>query len=100
MNLGPPNVRTRRPKLIAMEHDRYAPDMRSEDVRRLCGDILDWKVDAILASGATLSDLEVAIAWLTGENDVMGKQRAPLEGAAASVYDLLARGEDFPGDED
>ncbi|HXQ15126.1 MAG TPA: hypothetical protein VN814_10950 [Caulobacteraceae bacterium] len=83
-----------------MEHDPYSRDLRSDDVRRLCGDILGWKVDAILASGVTLPDLEIAVAWLTGGNEVMGKQRSPLEGAAASVYDLLASGEDFPGDDD
>jgi hypothetical protein len=70
------------------------------EVRRLCGEILDWKVDAIVTSGATHADVAKAVAWLTGESDVMGEARAPLEGKAAIVYDLLAAGEDFAGDED
>ena len=69
-------------------------------VRRLCGDILDWKVDAIVSSGATHADVAKAVAWLTGESDVMGKSRSTLEGKAAVVYDLLAAGEDFAGPED
>ena len=83
-----------------MNRDLEESRLRSDDVRRLCGDILDWKVDAIVSSGATISDLEAAVAWLTGGSDVMGKQRVPLDGAAASVYDLLASGEDFPGGDD
>ena len=71
------------------------PQIEAADVRRLCGDILDWKVDAILASGATIGDVEVAMAWVTGGDDVMGEARAPLSGAAARVYDLLASDEDF-----
>jgi len=33
-------------------------------VRRLCGDISDQTVTAVLATGASLADLEVAAAWL------------------------------------
>lgn len=75
-------------------------DLQPDDVRRLCGEILDWKVDAIMASGATTSDLEVAVAWLSGAEDVMGEEPAPLAGKAALVYDLLVGGEDFLGDEE
>ena len=74
---------------------RLAPEL----VKRRCGDILDWKVDAIVASGATLADLEIALAWLAGADDVMGEARAPLSGAAGLVYDLLAGGEDFAEDD-
>jgi len=70
-----------------------------EEVRRRCGEILDWKVDAIIASGAGPADLDVAMAWLTGADDTMGEARATLSGAAARVYDLLVSGEDFPESE-
>ena len=33
-----------------------------EDVRRICGDIVDWKVDAIIATGAGFEELEEAVA--------------------------------------
>jgi hypothetical protein len=74
--------------------------LRPPDVRRLCGEILDWKVDAILASGADVADLIIAVARMTGADDAAGEQTPPLEGKAAEVYDLLVNGEDFPGDED
>jgi hypothetical protein len=76
------------------------PDAASaDDIRRLCGDILDWKVDAILASGATVGDLEVALARLTGADDLVDEAGLPLDGRAAIAYDILGSEEDFPGDE-
>lgn len=70
-----------------------------EDVRHLCGDIVDWKVSAILATGASLDDIEAAVAWDAGEDDIMGEERRPLSGAAAAVYDILIADEEY-GDED
>lgn len=70
-----------------------------EDVRRVCGDVADWKVAAILATGANLDEIETAVAWDAGEDDVMGEERRPLIGAAAAVYDILIADEDY-GDED
>lgn len=69
------------------------------DVLHLCGDIADWKVAAILATGADLDEIEAAVAWDAGEDDVMGEERRPLSGAAAAVYDILIADEDY-GDED
>jgi hypothetical protein len=64
-------------------------------VRRLCGDISDQTVTAVLATGASLSDLEAAVAWLEGESEIMGEQPDPLAGAAAQIYDLLLAEEGF-----
>jgi hypothetical protein len=69
------------------------------DIRRLCGDLLDWKVAAILATDASQVDIEAAMAWLEGESDVMGEERRPLAGRSAAVYDLLVRADEFPDDE-
>jgi hypothetical protein len=44
-------------------------------------------------TGATLEELEEAAAWLAGESDVMGEERLPLTGAAAKVYEIIARDE-------
>lgn len=68
-------------------------------VRRLCGDVVDWKINAIPGTGASYEDLEAAIAWAAGEDDVMGEERRPLTGAATQVYDILAADEEF-GDEE
>ena len=64
-----------------------------DDVIHLLGDVSDHKVVEILETGATLEQLEEAAAWLAGESDVMGEERLPLAGAAAKVYDIIARDE-------
>lgn len=69
------------------------------EIRRECGTVLDWQVEAILATGASSGDLAAAVAWLDGQDDVMGDARRPLTGRAAQVYDILAAGEE-PDDED
>jgi hypothetical protein len=66
-----------------------AAPLTSEEVRRLCGDIVDWKVSAILASGAGPDELETCLAWMAGADDVMGEERKPLSGRAAALYDIL-----------
>ncbi len=69
-----------------------------EDIRRVCGDILDWKVNAIEATHADMAELETAVAWVSGQDDVMGALRRPLEGAAAAIAEILTA-DDF-ADED
>jgi len=69
------------------------------EIRRQCGDILDWQVEAILESGAGAEDVGAALAWMAGQDDVMGEARRPLAGTAAEVYEILAAGEAFD-DED
>lgn len=75
------------------------PGPSYEDVRHLCGDVADWKISAILATGATMDEINAAIAWEAGEDDVMGEARRPLSGGAAAVYDILIADEDY-GDEE
>lgn len=67
----------------------------AEDVVRLCRDIGDARVAAILATGASLSDLEAAVAWADRESDVMGDARRPLDGRVAQVHQILTEGEDL-----
>jgi hypothetical protein len=64
------------------------------DVRELCGDVLDWKVAAILALGPSPSDVGAAAAWAQGE-DELGQRGRPLQGLAAQVYDVL-KADDYP----
>lgn len=71
-----------------------------DEVRRLCGDISDTRIADIIATGATLQEIEVAVAWAAGESDVMGERRHPLSGAARQVYDILMAGEEWAGDEE
>ena len=61
---------------------------------RMCGELPDWKIAAIERSGASLRDLEVALAWASDESDVMGEARLPLTGKALAVYEILMADED------
>lgn len=72
-----------------------ARPLSGDEVRHFCGDIADWKVSAILAVGASVEEIETAVAWAAGEDDVMGEERRPLSGSAAAVYDVLVADEEF-----
>jgi hypothetical protein len=75
-----------------------APRLSRADIVGVCGDILDWKIEAIIDSGATLAELEVASAWVRGDDEVLGEEREPLAGTTAQVYDILIT--DEPSDEE
>jgi hypothetical protein len=86
--------------------DTRAPDLPArrlldhDDVRRIAGDVGDAKIAAILATRASCDELEEAIAWASGESDVMGEARLPLSGTVGQLYDILVQNEDVWGDED
>ena len=71
-----------------------------QDVRDIVGDLDDAKIAAILATGANAEQLEKAMAWASGESDVMGDLERPLTGVVAQLYDVLMTGEEFPEDRD
>ena len=79
--------------------DAERPGLDAAEIRRVAGDILDWQVQAILASGASFEELEEAAAYVAGADDVMGQERKPLSGRVAQIYDILTRDEDW-GDEE
>ncbi|HLB07812.1 MAG TPA: hypothetical protein VJN41_09015 [Alphaproteobacteria bacterium] len=72
--------------------------LSASEVRRLVGDIPDSQVQAILATGATLEELEEAVAWASGESDVLGELEHPLTGTIAQLYDILTIDEAFEGE--
>lgn len=67
-----------------------------DTITRMCGRLPDWKILAIEKSGASLRDLEVALAWAADESDVMGDARLPLTGTSLAVYEILMAGEEPP----
>lgn len=64
------------------------------DVARLLGDIGAHNIAEILASGASIAELEEVAAHLAQETDVMGELERPLTGRARRIYDLIRRSED------
>jgi hypothetical protein len=75
-------------------HPEHGASLTHDEVVRICGDIEDWKIGAIVSSGASYAELEEAVAWSLGEDDVMGEERKPLTGRVAQVYEILARDEE------
>jgi len=71
----------------------------SADVTHLFGDIDAHKVAEIVASGATIAELEEVAAHLALESDVMGELERPLTGRALRIYELVRRDEE-PFEED
>jgi hypothetical protein len=69
-----------------------------EDIRHLCGELADWKVARILASGATYEDLKTAMTWAGGQDDVIGPAEHPLTGRAALLYEIITADEDIWGE--
>lgn len=80
------------------DESRGAQAFDAATVRRLCGEVSDETVIEILAAGASLADLEAAVAWLQGRSETMGEEPHRLEGAAARIYDLLLA-EELPEEE-
>ncbi len=61
------------------------------EIRQMVGDVEAAKLEAILATGATPGQIEEAMAWASGESDVMGGElERPLSGPVAAVYEILA----------
>ncbi|MCG8695756.1 MAG: hypothetical protein MI806_31475 [Minwuiales bacterium] len=65
-----------------------------EEIAHTVGEISDAKIVAIISSGASLKELEEAVAWASAESDVMGELERPLAGPAARVYDILTAEEE------
>jgi len=66
---------------------------QTEVIRRLCGDIPDWKLVAIAALSPGVSDLELAVAWADNEDE--SRQQRPLSGVTAQIYDILTSDEEI-----
>lgn len=71
------------------EPHETAPRVTHDILAELIPDIDDSQAAAILATGATLREIEEAIGWASGQSGVMGELRRPLSGAVAAVYDIL-----------
>lgn len=71
-----------------------APPLSPQDLHDICGDMLDWKVKAILALNPTAGDVAAAVAWANGQDDLLDEGR-PLAGVSAQVYELLISDEDY-----
>ena len=75
--------------MTGSEGPRQQPATLAE-IRQMVGDAEAAKLEAILATGATPSQIEEAMAWASGASDVMGAGlQRPLRGPVAAVYEIL-----------
>jgi hypothetical protein len=72
-----------------------APDSRPtlSEIAKIVRDDDPEKLARILATGATIAEIEQAVLWASGAEDVLGEAPHPLEGRAALVYDILTADE-------
>jgi hypothetical protein len=50
----------------------------------------DSTLVAIMALNPTVAQLEEARLWLNGAGDVLGREKRPLDGVVAQIFDMLA----------
>jgi hypothetical protein len=67
--------------------------LSADVVRQMAGPVADHTVVAILETGASIADLEVAVIYARGEGNYVDRQGHPLSGKAAQVSDILAKDE-------
>ena len=65
--------------------------LTSDQVKHILGDLEAHQVAEIIASGATVAELEEVAAHLAQEDDVMGEMERPLTGRAKVIYTMLER---------
>jgi len=74
-------------------------ELTHDRVVSVAGALTDAKVVQIIATGATMEELEEAVAFAAGEDDVMGEARVPAAGRVAEIYDILILEEEFGEEE-
>jgi hypothetical protein len=72
-------------------------DGESDEIRQLrhlLGDIDDIKAAQILALEPTPEELEVAVLWADGKEDIVATRGHTLSGKTAQIYEILTTGEE------
>ena len=79
-------------KNAGVESDASKPPSYEELVR-LVGKLEPVRLAEIEQLQATINEIEEAVAFAAGEDDVMGEARVPLIGRAAVVYEIITADE-------
>lgn len=72
----------------------------AEAIIDIVGPLTDARVMAIIATGATIEQIEEAAAWAQGESDVMGDLRLRAAPPVVAVYEILTAEEAYAEDRD
>jgi hypothetical protein len=70
-----------------------APLASRDDIKAVLGNIDADKMQAIVALGPTITEVEAASLWLAGDADVY-EPGEPLKGRAAAIVAIVTEGED------
>lgn len=75
---------------------QYAHASRAtrKDVQQNLGDMDDTRALAILELHPSVTQIEEALAWATGQGDILGRENRPLEGVVAETFDILTADEE------
>lgn len=65
-----------------------------EELRHILGDIEEAKVAEILALEPTVAELQTAVLWADGKEDIVATQGGSLSGKTAQIYEILAADEE------
>jgi len=66
-----------------------------DQVTEIVGDIDDVASATIIATGATLEELEEAVAWASGSSRPARELRRPLTGRVAELFEILTTEREF-----
>lgn len=64
------------------------------ELRAMGRDLDDEKLIAILNLQPTAAELEEAVAWASGDGDVLAKRGRPMTGTVAAIVEILTSDED------
>lgn len=76
------------PKNVGTQSSASQPPSYDELVR-LVGELEPERLAEIEQLQATIAEIEDAVAYAAGEDDVMGEARIPLIGRVAEVYEII-----------
>ncbi len=65
----------------------------AEDIKGILGELDEEKLLAIVSLQPTIADVEAAMMWFSGDNDVFGAG-TPIHGRASEIITILSAGEE------
>jgi hypothetical protein len=73
-----------------------AKTITSHELKLIVGNVDEAKVVEILKLQPTVSELEEAVVWATGDGDVLAKEGRHLTDKVSDIVDILAENEEEP----
>ena len=78
------------------EEHMNAKAISEHELKLIVGNVDETQVIDILKLQPTISELEEAVVWATGDGDVLAKEGRPLTGKVSDIVEILTADEDEP----